>query len=283
MRIRADTTGDEIRRCATGLLTQSRSRMERALASSVVERDKTVHRVRVDMKRLRALWYLVQPGLTSSVCKRLHEQTRALAGSLSGQRDYAVMLDTLASLKSGIAADEYHQIERVIERALKPAADPGRPLIMALHHLDDLQAGVMLVDWASVRRLHIEQGLKRTGLKSETLKRSALQCSDREALHRWRKWCKLWLYQLLWLVPEARWRWMQQLKPLGSALGRVHDLDVLQTLLADVPESQGAVLQQAWSRQRRKALWQVEGSSRKVYARPARVRCRMACNSWLKY
>lgn len=280
--LQADTTGDEVQRSVMDLLSQTRQRIELGFQLDSAEQDEVVHQTRVDMKRLRALWYLVRPGLNKASVKRLHSSARDVAGALSGQRDHAVMLETLDSLDIELPEASYRDMVAMLGEQFRPADNRAVPLDEALALLDRLQAEVESVDWPLLKRDHLLQGLIRTGVKGEDLGRLALQQADVEALHRWRKWVKAWMYQLNWLQPEMDKRWMLRLKPLGSALGRIHDLDVLVDALRPLETQVPQTLSRAIIEEREALLEQVSADAQQVYAKRARRRARKVFRRWYR-
>lgn len=282
-RLHPDTTGDEVLQSALALLGCVRQRLEQSLGLSASLQDEVVHLTRVDMKRLQSLWYMVRPGVAGETHDELQHLTCQVSAVLSGQRDHVVMLDTLASLVAKLPRREQKLFGDNPGQSLQLSARDTLQVTHARQPLQLLQEQVLEVEWGCVRRQHLEQGLRRAGKRSQKLGQCALQFGDQEALHHWRKWCKVWLYQLYWLVPDARWGWVETLKLMGSVLGRIHDLDVLKLLLAGRVEFADTQLWPVWCSQREQALVQVREYSSRIYAKSAEARSCKAYRVWLKY
>lgn len=279
----ADTSGEEIQRSLIDLLSQTRGRIEQGACLSEEERDEIVHQTRVDMKRLRALLYMIEGGLDKHKLKSLHRAAQALATALSGQRDYKVMLATLDNLDVVFPDAFQKQVTTVLENQF---LSPGEvtPFEQILQMLDELYVRISATQWFSIRRCHLLHGLERTGTRGQRLCRRALDRADVEALHRWRKWVKVWMYQLHWLLAEPDKPWMLRLKPLGAELGRVHDLDVLADALSALDDGMHTEtkhsLDQAITTQRKQALVNVRSDADSVYSRPARLRANKVFRHW---
>ena len=282
--LNADTSGAEVRSSALDLLQQTRERLESGLARPDIDQDEIVHQTRVDMKRLRALWYLAEPGLKEK--QVLHEATRRIAKALSGQRDHAVMQATCQSLPVDLPDAFKKQLDAGLLDHTRPAAHPEQPLSEVSPLLYALKCKVMDADFEGLRQCHLKTGFLKVAKKGEKLSRKALQRADQEALHRWRKWVKVWMYQHLWLVPGTDFVWSERLKPLGSALGRIHDLDVLDGILQqlDQPESLDTLnaLQYAIQQERNRLLGQVTTEAAVIYAKPAKKRVKKVFCAWSK-
>ncbi len=281
--LQADTTGDEIQRSVFDLLCQTRGRIEQGWCLASEQREQMVHQTRVDMKRVRALLYLVEFGLEQKVLKDVHAAARALSDALSGQRDYVVMLETLDSLGEALPEACHRDLVTALGELFLSAQDEVSQ-DQALQLLQALELHISARDWDVLRRGHLLRGLERTGLKGEQLCRRALEHANVGALHRWRKWVKVWIYQLQWLQAELDKPWMLRLKPLGSELGRIHDLDVLTHALAriepGVPDDVKEVLQQAIAAQRLLALANVKAGAQQVYAKSAELRALRFFKRW---
>ncbi|GAA0701713.1 hypothetical protein GCM10009104_33760 [Marinobacterium maritimum] len=282
----ADRTGEDVRTSAMDLSSQVRWRLEQGHSGQLSDHDEVIHQTRVDMKRLRALWYLVQPGLSKHGRAQLHQSTQSVASALSGQRDQAVMLALLAEIDPGLPEGALMALEAEIHLRTVAAEVDGCPLEAALQSLELLDLTIRSVDWAAFRRRHLEQGLIWTGCKSQELCRRAIMEADVKALHRWRKWVKVWLYQVQWLLPDASTKWVGLLKPLGSNLGNIHDFDVFLELLRCIidPELKAALeeLEQVVQLKRRRELALVQEMAEVIYAKPAERRCHKVFDRWLK-
>ncbi|GAA0795785.1 CHAD domain-containing protein [Marinobacterium sediminicola] len=283
----ADTTGQEVRHSASNLIAQTRERLNKGCSGPPDDYDEVVHQTRVDMKRLRSLWYLIQPGLSTQEAAKLHQSAQRVASSLSGARDLSVMLTTLGTLSTELSEDTLAAIQAEIRRCVDNAEVDRVALESACRMLDQMEHQLGAVDWSSLMRWHIAQRLTQTGRKSHVLYRRASRVADVDALHRWRKWVKVWMYQLQWLVPEASpaKKWMDLLKPLGSSLGNIHDVDILIELLGRMAEPQDRRIRMALvkdlQRQRQQNLIRVHELADRIYTKPPGRRCRNVIHQWL--
>ncbi len=274
----ADATGLAVQMIARDLVGQGCNRLRLAVGGQEPDLEEVVHQTRVDMKRLRALWYLIQPGLLDEPGQCLHLASRELAQGLGGTRDRQVMQATLAAVAAALPAE----VVRRLAGALSDATAAQAPeLELALERYRQLKRLLEEVEFASVRRAHIRQGLEQSFGKGLKGYRRSRQGDDMDALHRWRKWAKVLLYQLEWLNLSPRWA--SALKPLGSCLGDIHDLDVLagQLRLAGVAADDLALLEPVLAQARQRPVEQALQLGRRAYAckSPAR-RCRRLYQRW---
>jgi CHAD domain-containing protein len=193
-----------------------------------------VHRLRVAMKRLRALLRLLRSSLPASGYRALNARCRELAGRLAEDRDAEVAQATLRRL----LADSPAQASRVrLLAALAPAQDSEcaapRPSWQALaEELAALQRICSGVALPGISRRRLRQALQNSYREGARLGRRARKIEDTELLHEWRKAVKRVYYQNQ-LLRERQNRHLRQLKTLSDCLGDLHDLDMLeQRLLA---------------------------------------------------
>ncbi|MBA4502868.1 CHAD domain-containing protein [Marinobacterium marinum] len=279
--LRSDTTGLEIRSGAQDLIRQGLVRAREALSGRERNREEVIHQTRVDMKRLRALWYLAQPGLSGNAHAALHDGSRTVARLLGDSRDRQVMHMTLATYVGALPGDVAQRLlaefpsatGMVVETSLLEQVETG---------YRQLEAGLRGIAFSGVRRPHIRHALAVSFSKG---RRGYRQAGDGkgEALHRWRKWSKALAYQLEWLGLTPGWG--RSLKPLGACLGDIHDLDVLVERL-QVPAirvTDRALLEPLLLASRRQQVQQVLGQGRVLYAsRHSERRCRRLYRRWLE-
>jgi CHAD domain-containing protein len=105
-----------------------------------------------------------------------------------------------------------------------------------------------------------------------------------EPMHRWRKWVKLLLFQSGWLLDETAPKWISQVKALGSALGRLHDLDVL---AVQMEEARACFWQEDLDQvstgikaARLNALGEIDVLTDEIYAKRARKRAKQLYRRW---
>lgn len=258
----SDTTALAVQASVQDLLAQGRLRLQRGLAGEA-DAEEVVHQTRVDMKRLRALGYLLRDGMTASAAAQWQQRCRLLAGGLGGRRDRQVMLATLAELSSGLPAAVVQRLSTAI-----PVADAGAgsELARTLALLDALASQLAGLDLGGLRRGHLHQGLAFSFGKGRRGHERAIERDDEALLHRWRKWVKVLHYQLEWL--DLAPRWSLALKPLGSCLGEIHDLDVLAGRLraGGAPEEDLALLAPRLQQARQSRVAQARGLAPRCFA-----------------
>ncbi len=280
----ADTTGFLAQANARDLVGQGHRRLRSSVGGGEQDLEEVVHQTRVDMKRLRALWYLIRPGLADEPGERLHRACRELAQGLGSTRDRQVMQTTLASLAQSLPAEvARHLTAALVDTTTAPAPLPVLELELeqALERYRQLEQLLAEVEFATVRRVHIRQGLEQSFGKGVSGYRRSRKGDDMEALHRWRKWAKVLLYQLEWL--DLSPGWTSVLKPLGSCLGDIHDLDVLagQLRLAGVAADDLALLEPVLAQTRQQRVERALHLGQRAYEckSPAR-RCRRLYQRW---
>lgn len=194
------------------------------------EHDKTnIHRIRVDIKHLRAWLRLVSKdaGFDWRAANRwLGDQAK----HLSPCRDAQVIMDTLRWLRDKSAGGDREAVELLLSRlhfdaggepidwetlqaTLAEAAESLRGPALALQSDDIVRRGLM----------HCYRRAVREG------KRAFSSRGTIEDLHELRKWVKYLYYQLGYVdktrpgcCPKTR----KRLDQLGDKLGRIHDLDL---------------------------------------------------------
>ncbi|MEJ2761423.1 MAG: CHAD domain-containing protein [Gammaproteobacteria bacterium] len=194
------------------------------------EHDQTnIHRIRVDIKRLRAWLRLVSKDAGfdwRAANRRLRDQAKCL----SPCRDAQVIMDTLRWLRDKSAGGDRGAVELLMSRL---HFDAGEPIAW-----DTLQAP--LAEAAESLRepalaLHsddiVRRGLKRCYRRAVREGKRAFSLGGTiEDLHELRKWVKYLYYQLGYVdktrpgcYPKTR----KRLDKLGDKLGRIHDLDLI--------------------------------------------------------
>lgn len=273
----ADATGLALVASALDLVRQGMDRLEAVFSGREQDLEEVVHQTRVDMKRLRALGYLVQSGLSAQDSERLQLTCRELAQGLGNTRDQQVMWATLTHLVKSLPVEQGQSLLAVL-----PSTSTAPVLKETRQHYRQLECMLNNVTFSSLKREHVHQGLRLSFGKAERWYRRARKGDEMEALHRWRKWSKVVLYQLEWLQLSPCWS--SVLKPLGSCLGDIHDLDVLAEYMhqADLDTDARQSLEAALSQARQQLFQQALPLGRTAYATksPAR-RCRRLYRRWL--
>ncbi|MEX2525008.1 MAG: CHAD domain-containing protein [Gammaproteobacteria bacterium] len=249
------------------------------------EEKKAVHRIRVDIKRLRAWLRLARCSGEDFDWRGRDRRLRDLARSLSRRRDVQVTLDTLTWLEKKACDDTQRQAIDKIRSHIR--FEPGRydidwpAMKQALSlEMDDLREQVGRLDNPGM----IKEGLKRTYRRAD--KRGGRAFSREgtvDDLHQLRKWVKYLYYQVRFIrdIDTEKFRKSsRRLDELGDKLGRIHDLDILRHRLAKLADTEacvgaapvlGKLIEQRMKRLNRRC----DGFYRKVFNKsPVRfVRC----------
>ncbi len=206
-----------------------------------------VHRVRRQMKALRALLRLVQPAFEDF--KKENRYFRNIARRLSGARDARVMLDTFDAITrrpDGLAPPRNLAIAR--ERLALACAAQGDAVGLLAGVRDDLVAArkrarhwsLEEAGWAA-----LAGGLARTYGNARRAMRRTLRTGDAHDSHEWRKGVK---------YHGAQARLLRAMKPgvlkdeaklaarLGDILGERHDIDLFLDAMARAPARFGDIV-----------------------------------------
>lgn len=209
----------------------ARSELKRLLTlirQSGADVDEDIHQLRVGMKRIRALLRLVRDALGDEIYRAEQTWCKTLADSYSGSRDAAVggaLLDDL--LDDCHDPEQRQRLRDGFNRALGHQTVPQPPLEMATERLQSIRARVD--DWPldAMRRKQLERRLKRQFRRGAGLNATVHDEDSALLMHEWRKIVKRLLYQLALVGGNKSDSVYRQLKALGSILGELHDLDVL--------------------------------------------------------
>lgn len=207
---------------------------ERALALTTRQHldRKGVHDLRVFCKKLRGLLRLYRspksapkaPGLTA-----LEDSIAAIGRTLGVDRDTEVLIDLVSAWR--LRSPVHKTLQQSLLSLLKTGHRP--PVNVSALHLA-LQGAAQQWQAVSARvdDRHLRQALQRSIKKTQKDGRKALEKARPRRLHAWRKQVKYQYYQLDVLpVTAARGRRYRQLKTLGTVLGDIHDLDMLEDYL----------------------------------------------------
>ena len=194
-------------------------------------RPREVHRLRVNMKELRALWHVVKPFTDSAAVKRANKQLAGAAKELAGSRDLHVGQKTLDTLLRKAPADIAPALHYSRERftlsnhALNTTPTPPSNLAAILD--EDYLRWQSLDITAGKRELVLRGygGLYRTARKQFKL---ALQGLHKEDWHQLRKWTKYLGLTLPLIHKDDRLQETSRaFAKLAEKLGELHDLDHL--------------------------------------------------------
>ncbi len=245
MAFRLDGKGplaDDIRKLARG-------RVDAAVEVLADPRDphESVHQARKRFKEMRALLRLFRPALGGKTARRENTWYRDHARALSGYRDAQAVIETVDALAGQFRLPAQQEALQACRKALVRRRDR---LVEEEGSLAEQIAG--LIDELAIARERIGSWpMKATGAAAFTggfrryyaegaraMQQSHLTGAP-EPWHEWRKrvkdyWYHVQILRPLW--PPVLKALQAELKSLSDLLGDDHDLDVLETLLAQEPE-----------------------------------------------
>ena len=212
------------------------------LAAPVIE-PVNIHEARLCFKRLRSLLRMARHGLDQGEFKQLNTFYRDQARALAGQRDLAVTIDALKPyIKSRDSVQEKAFLSRLkaalVDKKGKTLKNktlentPGE----VLHQLTKMQP--QLAHWKVVDEnpeLFLFGVQTTYGLAKKELTSLKLAVND-HLLHEWRKNVKYLWYQLEMLIslwPNMLKTWTKEIKTLAQALGRHHDLLLVENAIRE--------------------------------------------------
>lgn len=195
-------------------------------------RDAHIHRIRVDIKKLRSWIRLIEGSSCTLDLKKSDQYLKNTAKIFSQHRDAEIIQETINWLKKKTHNPETGEDLNVISRNIKyveisPAFSGKKSSIINRKFFSGLKRESVKVDIAHA----VEQGLKRTYKKGrKTGKKAFSSTGTLEDLHRFRKWAKYLCYQIEFIQashPQYYKSEHKLLDRLGKQLGRIHDLDIL--------------------------------------------------------
>lgn len=219
--------------------------------------DEVIHALRVQTKRLRAYWQLLQPVVGKSYVKSATKELRDASASFGAARDYHVMLKLLGKL---VGKAKKPSLRSALADALKVIADAGVPASEStvlesnagqLQTAGDAVASAWQCDrrrWegvdvgsdaASPSSRDVRIGLRRIFKNARKLHQRAVVEQDIERWHELRKWVK-YLSLTIPLCGDdpattiAAGEWAR----LGKSLGKLHDYDELVKRIDSPPKGQ---------------------------------------------
>jgi len=229
----------------------TRQRRLQAVADQLTElgkrsvwRAKHVHKLRVCCKRWRSVVRLLPRRQRTPAWQQFDNSLRALAQGFGQARDQQVLVDTLQLLAStAVTADEREACSTIL-LSFPPPLAALNPVAEQTGQIHQLAGSPPRLPPALDKEL--ASTLQRNYRQSRRTARQALRKdADVETLHRFRKRVKYLCYQIE-LLSRYRHPLYADMSMLGSMLGKIHDLQVLQMELAkmELPPAHGLVLNQ---------------------------------------
>lgn len=179
----------------------------------------TVHKIRVTVKKLRAVWRLYRESVGDAPYRRHNERLRRLSRMFAAHREHDILCQLVRK----------YEVPDKPGELIPPTRDQLAQAFAVLHfEIAQLRS-------LSIKRKHIKRGLKRS---IKRFRRAQDHCERRKAtpeeFHEWRKETKNLMYQYDFAkaaglkVPAKR---MARLSKLAKHLGDAHDLDMLAVFL----------------------------------------------------
>lgn len=219
----------EVKRAARDEL----KRVKKLLAEPIEDPEESIHQLRVGMKRLRALLQLVRVAMGEAVYRAEQQRCKALADSFAGSRDAVVGVALFGDLVGQMQDPERRErLHRGFVEMLPVAPDRHPPLGNVVQQLALMRRQVR--DWplATLNLRQLNDRLSRQYRRGARLNRQVRNDNAIALMHEWRKESKRLLYQLELLQTGSEWQKQgRRLKRLGSLLGDLHDLDMLELQL----------------------------------------------------
>lgn len=231
---KTESAGEGLRRVAEEEIDESLELLHRMQGGS----EESVHQLRKNLKRIRALVRLARDAVGERVYKRDNATLRSLGRRLSPVRDAAVRVRTLDALRNKAGAT----VPALLTRRL---AARRRASLAKLHRsrtLDGIEAGLhdlrgRFRDWPRHMDAFagLEPGMRRVYRQGRRGRRDGLASRDDEDLHEWRKRAKdlrtqVEVLEKLW--PKPMRDLAGELHDLTDALGDDHDLADLRRILS---------------------------------------------------
>lgn len=198
-----------------------------------------VHKLRVSVKELRALWQVLRPFLSEGQTDVATQNIGHAAKLLAGDRDQFVLLKTMDKQISKAIAEEKIVLKQAREQLLAQQPDSRNQALMqddiVSRFIEDRQRWQGLEIVCDKRKL-IRDGCGRLYRKARKRFRQAAETGKSEDWHRLRRWIKYLALVLPVLKNKSNATGeAKQYADLAAKLGNLHDLNVLAANLYAIP------------------------------------------------
>ena len=206
--------------------------------------ERSIHRIRTTIKRLRALLRLIQPAVGTEFFDRENERLRNVARLLSFARDSEVARDTLKTLPVSDQGgrDAVFAVLPGLERRIERARTHEPNLTKVSQRLEQTRRNFRHASFRGADPEIIKSGIRKVYQQGRRRMKVATQTGQENAYHRWRIRAKNLYYELQFLEPvwpKPLRRMVSRLSKLQDRLGLDHDLTVLRAELKKTPEAFG--------------------------------------------
>jgi CHAD domain-containing protein len=258
-----------------------------------IEDLEAIHRVRKNIKKLRALLRLVKKKVPGREYRRATRALRRAAAPLAGPRDAHVKQQALEKLLDHfggqVSKSEFRAIGQELEKRWReemrrfnerPSSETIRAVFVRLSR-DMMELPIAGKGWAV-----IAPGIRTTYRAGRKQYRAVLKESSDDQLHRWRKrvkdlWYQVRLLRPIW--PKQVRALSAELKDLGEYLGEVHDLVLLKETVsrrkddhAKAVEALGALI----DRRRTELCLAALDLGSRIYTEKPQAFCRRLAHYW---
>ena len=206
-------------------------KLEKHINKPVTE-EEYIHRIRVDIKRLRGWLRVLRIRDGELDWKIIDQHLHDIAGSLGGSRDAEVINETLQLLSDHIGNDHdqavFDHLKEKIYVEISPAVIDWKKIKPELTE----QLQIYKKDYVSFKNMAaVKRGIRRLYKKTLGLGNQAFSSNGVfEDLHKLRRWVKYLNYQLNFVrkaYPDCLEDFKKEISLLGSDLGEIHDLVML--------------------------------------------------------
>ena len=213
--------------------------LERHLGHAMRKRG-YVHRIRVDIKRLRAWIRIIRNEEDSVGLRDVDHNLRDIMKKLSSRRDQQALMETLKWLEKKAGKDAKQASLRTIRShirsgGLNTALDWANIKTALLSVLHTLRQQTQKFDSIQM----VRDGLQRTYKRSATFGDKAFSGKiNPDDVHQFRKWAKYLFFQLGFIqsaYPELYTEALANLEDIGNRLGRYHDLVLVKARVGQLP------------------------------------------------
>ena len=204
-----------------------------------VLQPKKIHRIRVNIKRLRAWVRLVKHAADNRTLHNIDKNLKQISGQFSRNRDNHVISELLARLLKKKDKDKVRFLIQTLNNQQESKPDeteknkPGN-ITLSINQIEQLQQQCILLNRFNV----IKKGLKKTYERTLKSGQEAFGKSDSFIeLHELRKWVKYLCYQIEFIRawhPEQYQLEQKRLDKLGRKLGEINDLIMVKDLLENM-------------------------------------------------
>jgi len=201
-----------------------------------------VHRIRVDIKRLRAWIRLIRNEEDTAGLRGMDHELRDIMKKLSSRRDRQALMETLKWLEKKTDKDTKQTSLKAVRSHLR---SEDAHTTVDWDNITKTLVAVLAAMKQHTRKfdsMHlVRDGLQRTYKRAAKLGDKAFSGKiDPVEVHEFRKWAKYLFYQLGYIqaaYPELYQATLDNLDDLGRRLGRYHDLVLVKSQIGRLTET----------------------------------------------